>query len=288
MKKEVIERLQSINIQTTKVDSWDNYDYLKKQLSQVNTEIILPKLVRNVDFIIRIGKNGKLVLTPGTELIFPRTCEPSIYCEGSLIAEGALNDKIIFTGHKWGGINIQNSPATSIKYCNINNTVGDSTHGGGIVANKSKIQILNCDIFNNYSPSMGGGILINNSEYVTINNNKIYENNAQHGGGIAIRNSRINFDNNDIYNNRSLNAAGGIYIRESNIYGNDNNIRYNQSVQGGGITIMDRSRFIGRNNRVTKNITTYIGPNRLFTTVSRDIGSYTDCIEEDNTILNHK
>jgi hypothetical protein len=338
------EELKSINIQTTKVDSWSDYEYLKKHLSKIETSIDLPRIVKDIDFDIRIYKNGKLRLSPGTNLNFKES--RMIFCKGEFLAEGENGKHILLTGQRWDGLYIIDSPMVSLKYCDISKArghelrKGGSTYyeeqyngrqfrvrddvynvrGGGIFACDSKLNILYCQITDNNNSAhqattggggiavlrsdiqilnniikgnstqyfSGGGILIESSQDCVINNNQIYENKAERGGGISIIESRVSLDNNTIFDNRCEMTGGGIFIKKSDVYGGNNIIRHNTANQGGGLTVCDGSKFIGDNNRADANITTYVGPNKLISvTISKDNNSYTNCIEGNNSIMNH-
>ncbi len=123
---------------------------------------------------------------------------------------------------------------TDIKF---NISFGDGSDcGGGIYLSGNHINVLNTNIYNNYSASNGGGIYISGSNCF-IYSCKIYNNEAaksirsySSGGGGIFTNSLTNIIQNcEIYNNITRgngNAGGGIYggtIKNSRIYNNSAN-----------------------------------------------------------------
>jgi len=278
MKKEVIERLQSINIQTAKVDSWNNPEYLKKILSNVDGQVDdMPAGEYILDFDIIIRKNGLLRLKPGTILKFDY--DKGIICTGTFYAKGVKGNEIIFTSHEDGWANIilldEDSSNSILDYCSVSKGRGreeigmvdnimtgfpGSQSGGGIRILRSSPQISNSSIYNNEFID-GGGIGIKGGD-AKILNCKMYNNTADlFGGGIYIEDdSNAIIRNCHIYRNRTQgwsSAGGGIYV-DSTEYPDIqyNDIRENQANSGAGVSIggFGNGNPTFRKNTVTFNV----------------------------------
>ncbi|MCD4657561.1 MAG: hypothetical protein K8S87_08455 [Planctomycetes bacterium] len=88
-----------------------------------------------VNCTISIGISGKLTIQPGTRLFFNK--DAGIICEGQLIANGTVQNPILFSAAgnaKWNNVSIAGKYAkdSQITYCNFEN-------GSGIKPNESQL-----------------------------------------------------------------------------------------------------------------------------------------------------
>lgn len=176
---------------------------------------------------ITVNQGAKLYICPGT--VVEMLGDYSIEVFGQIIADGQLNDTIIFTTNDslitWDGIIYNNDEGdTSVfQYCII-----ERSSNAGIRAsqylNNSNIQISNCIFRNN---DIGVSLYKSRNSY--IKNCEIYNNNNM---GVKIKRSSLcNVINCNIYNNNR-----GIYIDLSDtVYVEKCKIHNNISDYGAGI-----------------------------------------------------
>jgi hypothetical protein len=235
------DKFKSINFQPIKPDSWNDDAYLQKHLSRINTEILLPKLSKNINFDITIEKDGKLILAPGTNLTLG--ANNRIVSYGKILAKGESNNRIKISNHSgvmplignssiWDKIGnaIESrestasylihasgpSPECIFHYCDLygkNVNVGNaklvmeyctlerSYSGGGLSASTSDIDIKNTKINGNYHNYFMGGGMLLKSCRGSIYSSEILFNNADHGGGIYMDDCTLSFNANRVKGN---------------------------------------------------------------------------------------
>lgn len=213
---------------------------------------------------ILIPQDASLTIAPGTRIQFQSYFR--IEVEGSLVAQGSINDTILFTIHDtanfyfedqgrggWSGIRFrQTNPGTDssiFSFCRFE--YGKATedtlncYGGAIFAQDfGKIRINNCLFFKNYSYHKGGAIYLHNA------NALIYNCTFQHGysgnktigygygGGICSINSSPTVQNNFFYHNSSTGVGGAVSFDNSDPIFINNIMEYNFSGLGGALGIL--------------------------------------------------
>jgi hypothetical protein len=268
----VEDKFKSINFQPIKPDSWNDNTYMQKHLSKVNTQIVLPKLSKNINFNIMIEKDGKLILAPGTDFTFGAS--NSITSNGKLIIEGEYNNHIKLTNYSgvmpmlgkpsaWDKfshamesresvartlINVYgSSPECVLKHCDL--------YGKNINISNAKLIMKSCKVDRSYSD---GGVKVSNSD-IDIDNNNISGSYNQYfwGGGIELRSCKGKFNNNDVHGNRAK-YGGGVHIDKCTLDFNDNLIKGNiaeDTFSAGGGMYLQNSYISGNNNFIEKNMT---------------------------------
>ncbi len=117
---------------------------------------------------------------------------------------------------------------------NGNNAISE----GGAIYNNGKLNLLNCDIKNNFSTTNGGGIF--NYNTLTIDHCNLYENLGTVGGALCTYAGLMTISNSTLYNNQA-GQGGAIYcggqktISNCTISGNSAN-----NGSGGGIWNMNK------------------------------------------------
>lgn len=159
---------------------------------------------------IFVGSGEMLTIEAGCILLFRQDVKFTII--GGLIANGTINDSIIFTKNEsagtWGGINLNPMDYTSdISYSRI-----EHSNDCGISSNMGMINIHHSVIRNNTNNTgLGGGISIDGAG-ANLYNLSIYNNQAENGGGLYISESSVtlNISNCLIYNNSAIYNGGAI------------------------------------------------------------------------------
>jgi predicted outer membrane repeat protein len=205
---------------------------------------------------INIPTDQSLTIEAGVEIIFQDHYKFIVY--GKLIAEGTVNDTIVFTAQDtdagWYGLRFSDTSSNGqddsiLRYCLFeygNALTGneESNRGGALSCSySSNVQIINCRFTNNQA-DYGGAISLYESD-ILMQNCLIEYNFASHdAGGILIRNNSAPLLDNIILQNNSCNYdGGGVYvctnaspiISNSTILGNSC-VDW-EGAQGGGISI---------------------------------------------------
>ncbi len=191
--------------------------------------------------------------------------------QGCLLAEGTINDSIIFTAidqeMDWFGIRFTNTPVTNdssrITYCKIEygdaNGTGDEVNGGGIyIKNFDKVIISYSNISNNHANEGGAGICCYQSSPL-IEYNKISNNHAGYmmpgsGGGAAISlyyYSSPVIRHNEISYNYAYSGGGILCSNCSSPIISHNYIHHNVAITNSGIWAGNETKII--NNILTEN-----------------------------------
>ncbi|GAG67480.1 unnamed protein product, partial [marine sediment metagenome] len=179
-----------------------------------------------------------LTIEPGVEVKF--NTDTAVQVDGTLIARGTADDKIIFTScaEDWGFIYFSDS-SVDASYDSDGNYIGGSIlencvieyAGGADVDNNGAVRIYKAHPFINYTTirnNLARGICVwDISSTLKITNNTISNNTAQyqyHGGGIYIYrssglDSSVIITNNIIKNNIARRRRGGIYNDSGAGYG---------------------------------------------------------------------
>ncbi|MCK4695519.1 MAG: hypothetical protein KAT74_07140, partial [Candidatus Cloacimonetes bacterium] len=208
-----------------------------------------------------------LCVEPGTNVQIFEDC--SLFIQGSIIAEGTIDDSIIFTGVQnyyyadcWGGLKFNQTPtindSSKFNYCIFSNSKSD--FGGALfIQDFSKVYFKNCTFKYNIAEQdnncgYGGGMTLMNSS--PLISNCVFKNNIAsggwysfgRGGGIAIINSspiitNCIFSNNTAEGGYPNNCGGGIYcvscsnlvISETVISNNSAGYNTGYDWSGGGV-----------------------------------------------------
>lgn len=185
-----------------------------------------------------------LTIEPGTIINFYTgnyTSYGSLYIYGKLIAQGSLNDSIVFTRYgstnNWSIINFNNADSTSIiEYSKIE-------YSNGLVIYHSNITISR----NKFANIFQDGITCYGFSNPNINNNSIINNNEC---GIYIVDSNPTIMNNIIKDNGLSTDYSGIICSGSNGIIENNIIRHNG---GNGIYLPEYSSPLIKNNTIEDN-----------------------------------
>ena len=239
---------------------------------------------------ITIPSNSTLNISAGTVVTF--LGHYGIIVNGQLLANGAVNDSILFTtnsvGITWNGIQYSSSsdasPQSQFAYCIFEraSAVGRS-NGGAMWLEKQDVTVenshfTNCSAFSNggaifvsanitpstsiqnnffdYNTSSNGGAIAVNIGSPTIIGNKFVANTASPNGGAISFNQTTSctIKDNFIFNNYASGNGGAIYFNNSsNTNLIDNIICNNQANNGGAITFESSSGFSAYNNTIVNN-----------------------------------
>ncbi len=107
-----------------------------------------------------------------------RQAEISFHCQNLLLVNGR--------GPQGGGLFLDGSVDASIADCTIENNVADYFGGGGIYAERGRVNIARCLIHDN-TGHQGGGILTHKFARVSIVSSLVVRNSARLGGGICLK-----------------------------------------------------------------------------------------------------
>jgi len=194
--------------------------------------------------------------------------------EGTLVAIGDQNDKVVFTGDEdygWLGIRF-NSGADDceLTYCIFEEAIKPCTSayvqtgvycGGAIFINNADVVIDYCE-FRNNKASSGGALFCNNvTSAVTIINCDFHDNEAYDGGAIGLYYGDCYLELNSFDANKASNNGGAI----SMTYGSEpeiiENIFENDTAQndGGAIYIEDSDPSFGHDCEFNSNVAIYNG-----------------------------
>ena len=173
----------------------------------------------------------------------------------------------------------------------IQNNINISESGGGLIVEKSTINIDGVKIINNHCPNDGGGGLVAKNASITITDGLIFNNSSTNGGGILfagdegqlVMNGGIISDNQatiydgggirllsaefimnngEISNNYSKTVGGGIFISTWNVlpnvgsvfnYKNGKIINNKAETNGGGIYVNTISTYTNEGGKVFDN-----------------------------------
>lgn len=215
--------------------------------------------VKVIDSIV-INDGVTLNISPSTVVRIFEGC--TIDVQGTIIAEGTIEDSIIFTCddeyRRWGGIDYYQTPedndSSLFSYCSF--SWSKSSPGGAIYLREfSKLKFDHCTFKNNLAyeigrPGYGGALALSFSSPI-INNCSFLYNTAKgnwyhpgHGGAIYSYQSLPIINNCDINNNYAYhgddeNNGGGIYCEQSTVKIFCSTISNNRcEVQGAGIYCM--------------------------------------------------
>jgi len=191
-----------------------------------NKTITIPKGKYEIEETIVVGENGKLIIEPGTKLLFHKNTGIIIH-KGTLVAKGTKKIKIIFKSikkEKWQNIIFIDSKfnENELEYCIIKggNGIGIKDHyishqslehdngkiGSHLVLINSFLKMKNCIIKgakDRYNNIYGGIYCIKSSLIVdkcTIKDNKIFNDPIL----VCHSNSSATLKNSKIENNKSL------------------------------------------------------------------------------------
>lgn len=139
-----------------------------------------------------------------------------------------------------------------------------SSNGGGIlVTNALHVELLRCNLYNNYSEFYGGAIYFGGdfspfSNRLTITESVINRNEASFGGGVYISNIEFVLDRSTVMDNTSQ-SGGGLFARSSHtkiinstLYKNVATIASEINFFAGGYGFLDHSTLVS--SELNKNI----------------------------------
>lgn len=162
-----------------------------------------------------------------------------------IIIKGNGIDKTFISGNNQTYLSYNENSAHSyfqeLTLENGNNTTPGGG-GGGAIYNMGVLNLLNCDVRNNFSTTNGGGIF--NYNTLTIDHCNFYENRGTYGGAICTFSGLMTFRNSTFYNNQA-DIGGAIYcggrksITNCTISGNSAN-----NGSGGGIWNTDQLNLV--------------------------------------------
>ncbi len=257
------------------------------------------------DIIITDG--AILTIDPGCCIEFQGYYKLDIY-NGTVIAEGNVEDTIVFTIHDntgfgdlysptggWQGIimddhgQMPDVDTSLFEHCIFEYAKGTSSRswdkGGAFFIDRTElIRIENCVIRNNSCYTSGGGIGLGEAAHISIRNSFIHNNKAFDGGGIDVGKAcRASIEHNVFYNNTALNYGGGIFSHPGAAFIINNIISNNYAgYQGGGIyTHKSFNTFLG--NLIVNNEAAQDGGGMLIHTCSPDIINNTICFNKADT-----
>jgi predicted outer membrane repeat protein len=201
-----------------------------------------------VDGNVSIYGDGKLILAPGSVVLFNGYYGINLQSTGQILAVGTSTDSIIFTSTDttgfndysttngaWNGISLINqtieADSTIFDYCIISYAKKLNGYGAALkIDDANKIRISNSTIQRNVNASFGGGLYL--SSQSVIRDNTFYFNLGSKGGAIYCESGQINSCR--IIANQAEFWGGGISIIEGSILNSE--ILYNESQSiGGGI-----------------------------------------------------
>jgi len=191
-----------------------------------------------------VPEGQTLTIEPGTLIQLytgPNATNGRLWVDGTFLAQGSINDTIIFTRYgntgNWGSINLGfDDSLSSVSYCKFE-------YGCGIGMSRASVTIENCHFENNAYDAISCSY---NS--ATIINNNIIRNSDEWGIDIVQSNSTIT--NNIIENNGVITGYSGI-----NYYGSDGIIENNiiRGNGGNGIHLPEYSNPLIKNNVIKDN-----------------------------------
>ena len=225
-----------------------------------------------------IDKGATLTIEPGVTVKFHG--DVLFMVHGAILAEGTVQDSIIFTSDdasgsagEWSGIKILSDSTTENKliYCRIEKGDADivvassgslEENGGGIFCGaqtSNKTVISHCTIQHNKAYEGGGGIFVVGSPLIEYNLIR-YNIAGQYGGGIGIRGGSlasfsglVAHDNIIIHNKADGQGGGGIGIFANANASFHNDLIYDNSSlngSGGGIFLYSSTSFVDMKNAI--------------------------------------
>lgn len=168
---------------------------------------------------IKVPSGQTLTIEAGTKFIFKTDVVFEV--EGTLMANGNVNDTIVFTSNdttpNWKGIKFNTANSNSkMSYCIV-----EKSKENGLTVNICSPSFSNLIIRRNYGPANltnydgGGGIKINQSNSI-FDSILVIDNYCELGGGIFCGFSNIEIKNSDIIKNKTFNYGGGIFLYKGN------------------------------------------------------------------------
>ncbi len=246
---------------------------------------------------IEVTTFNDLEIEPGTIIYFNQDIEFTI--RGTLIAEGAVNDSILFLNTEdstWSGITFNGafSDNSSMRYCRVsgsdhrgihivnsdlsfdhcvisgNSTIGFADlinhRGAGFYIYSGSPDITNCLVADNESVR-GAGVYIWRDGNPSMTNTVIRDNNAifnnqnegGHGGGIYFYNCNPSVSDLTVSGNYAQDNGGGMYFYNAHPVVQDCDISDNEADGGGGGIAMIQSEAQVLNCEIYNNTTDLYG-----------------------------
>ncbi|MDP8237582.1 MAG: right-handed parallel beta-helix repeat-containing protein [Candidatus Hatepunaea meridiana] len=171
---------------------------------------------------IFIPAEDTLMIEPGVIINFNGPYSLLVY--GELLAEGAVDDSIVFHSDEdeefWCGIRADSGAVVTLRYCIVSNCiVGDEDNyvrGSALYCEEAELNISNSTFSDNQCYWWGGAICTYFCHPVTIERNLFIENCGVSGGALSIRFSGdIRVVENLFIDNSALGSGGAIGTWES-------------------------------------------------------------------------
>jgi len=222
----------------------------------------------HVTCTISVSAGDTLELLPGTIFTFEGPFAFEI--EGTLFAEGAESDSIIFTTdtltilNRWRGLRFLGSGSSTsrLAYCVVENGRASDTaphdKGGGLYCDHSSPTLTNCTIIGNAADNDGGGVYCIFSS-PAFTNCTITGNSANRGGGLGCTRSLPNLAHCSIIDNVATNDGGGVVCDSSSANFISCIVSGNTASDGGGVCCLDNSSPTFENSTITGNVATGFG-----------------------------
>jgi len=176
---------------------------------------------------IEITEDDELLINPGVELLFAQDVQLTVSGLLTADAQHSSNEPIILTSESsWNGIRFYNTQEENIlSNCEISKANVTAVN----IEGNSKVDVIGCKIFENYSTSYGTAFEINGSDNVLISQNIIANNSSSNNAGaIGCTASSPEIENNLIINNSG--KWGAFYLQNnSNPIITNNTIANNES-----------------------------------------------------------
>jgi len=223
---------------------------------------------------ISIMTGQSLVIEPGAWIEFQGHYKFNV--QGSLLAQGAMNDTIMFTINDSTGFHDINIPdggwhgirfgfgsgydSSRMSYCVF--TFGKATgsvdvdkHGGAIAASGySDLVITNSVFYMNAAQENGGAVALMDSD-VTLKENQYWHNSSNNGGAIATNISSALITNSFFVDNHAENSGGAISLfLSSHAVIRTNLMAGNFADYGGAIQVQTNCNPMIQNNLIYSNV----------------------------------
>jgi hypothetical protein len=193
----------------------------------------------NVIGDIYVPEGESLRIEPGVQVLFQGPYKLTVMRHASLIAEGTLEDSIIFTAVQpetgWQGLHFHAaSDASSLSFCSLMygkaNGNGEDANGGAVYCDSTDLRLSHCRI-ESCSATSGGGFYAENSSPM-ITGNAFQNNTAVSGGAVYMHQSDPLISGNEFGGNSATNGGAATFWFSGGIL--RNNVLADNSANGFG------------------------------------------------------
>jgi hypothetical protein len=172
---------------------------------------------------ISISAGNTLTIQPDVVLNFVGPYSFSI--SGSLLAQGTVNDSIVFTSNqsganRWHGLRFTGagSSGSVLAYCRIENGYAagedEDGYGGGVYCNQSSPSFSHCRIIGNTAVYGGGGVQCYWNSSPSFSLCEISGDTAGYGGGVDCESYSLPFFDECRISDNSASNGGGVACRD--------------------------------------------------------------------------